>query len=200
MEGSRGEGERRKSFRPGESDYPLTGQLAEFVVKRSGSHSDAVLTEGGREVGELKADGATAFKLTSEGKAWTLDRRVRGEVRPFSISASPADDTSSPVLVIENHVFFHGGKAYYFTGVPEGARPGDQFHGRRHVNRLDAFPFFSLEEIDPETWARLGRHRGVSVGTVEGLGFEGFRVSVADELEDIGLLLAGAAYLLYTSG
>ena len=200
MESSRGEGEGRKSFRPGGSDNPLTGQLTEFVVKRSGTRSGAVLSEGGREVGELEAVGATTFKLTSGGKAWTLDRRVRGEVRPFSISVSPAGDTSSPVLVIGNHVFFHGGKAYYLTGIPEGARPGDQFHGKRHINRLDTFPFSSLEEVDPETWGRLGRHRGVSVGTVEGLGFEGFRVSVADELEDIGLLLAGAAYLLYTSG
>ena len=143
-----------------------------IVVKRLGGPSDAVLFCDGRETGRLAADGSARFKLTSEKNgAWSLDRRIHGEVRPFSMSVTQANGPSVPVLAMRNHIFFHNGKAYFFTGVPEDARPGDQFHGRRHINRLDTFPFSSLEDVDSETWGRLGRHRGVSVGTIEGLGF-----------------------------
>jgi hypothetical protein len=173
----------------------------EFAVKRTGKTSDATIRRGGEEVATLRSSGESRFALESaRGGAWDLNPRVQGEIRPFSMNVTSSEDSGKPVLTIRNHVFFHGGRAYMLTGVPEDVKPADHLLGKRHINRLGQFPFSSLEEIDPETWGRLRMHRGVAVGTIEGLGIEEFRVALSEELQDVGLPLAAASYLLYSTG
>ena len=173
--------------------------MIEYSVRRAGRPSDAVISRGGEEVASLRGERNMTVRLESkEGGSWTLDPRVHGEVRPFSMKATP--EGSGEVLVIRNHVFFHDSKAFMLTSIPEDVHPAEHVLGKRHINRLDRFPFSSLEDIDLETWGRLRRQRGVSVGTIEGLGIEEFRVTLSQELQDIGLQLSAASYLLYSTG
>lgn len=175
--------------------------MLEFNVRGVGKVPDAVVSEGGREEARVSGGEGQSFRLESEdGRSWDLDPRVHGEIRPFSMRVSATGRPGEPVLTIRNHVFFHGGKPYMMTGIPEDVTPADHVLGRRHINRLDTFPFSTLEEIDPETWGRLRRHRGVSVGTFDGLGLKEFRVRLAEELGGIALPLVAASYLLYSTG
>ena len=175
--------------------------MAEYSVRRSGRPSDAVIWQGGAQVATLRGEGGLLFKLQSgPEESWTLDPRVHGEVRPFSMNVTSSGSPGESVLMIRNHVFFHGGTAYMLTAVPEDVRPSEHVFGKRHVNRLDNFPFSRLEDVDLQTWGRLRSHRGTSVGTIDGLGLEEFRVAVSQELQDVGLQLSAASYLLYSTG
>ena len=173
----------------------------EYSVKRSGKPSDAVISQGGKRVATLSGEGDLLFRLESETEgSCTLNPRVQGEVRPFSMRVTASSAPGEPVLTIRNHVFFHDSKAYILTAIPEDVHPAEHALGRRHVNRLDKFPFSRLEDIDLQTWGRLRSQRGVSAGTIDGLGLEEFRVSLSQELQDIGLQLSAASYLLYSTG
>lgn len=173
--------------------------MIEYMVKGGATPPMATITREGREVAKLYADGGTMFLQAESDGRWKMDRRVRGEIRPFSMSVVPPEEPEEPILTIRNHLFYHRGKAYYLTGVPEDVRPAEHLLGKRHVSRLGTFPFSSLDDVDPETWGRLRRHRGVSVGTMESEPGE-YKVTLSVELEEIGLPLAAATYLLYTSG
>ena len=175
--------------------------MIEYSVKRSGKASDAVISRGGQRVATLRGEGGLLVRLESTAKEnWTLDPRVHGEVRPFSMNVTASAAPGKAVLTIRNHVFFHNSKAYILTAVPEDVHPADHVLGKRHVSRLDKFPFSRLEDVDLQTWGRLRSHRGVSVGTMDGLGLEEFHVSLSQELQDIGLQLSAASYLLYSAG
>lgn len=174
--------------------------MSEFELRRRGRSPDAEIRSMGEEVGELKRGEGHVFRLLSrKAGGWELSPRVQGEIRPFSMSVKAIGEAGGDVLTIRNHLFFRKGRAYLIAGIPEEGKPSDHLFGRVHINRLDTFPFASLEEVDLETWGRLRRHRGVSVGTIEGLGETGFRVSLAPELDEVGLPLAAASYLLYSS-
>lgn len=173
----------------------------DFAVKRTGRTSDAVITRNGRTVATLRGEGNQLFRLDSTiEKSWVLDPRVHGEIRPFSMSVTTSSSSGEPALIIRNHVFFHNAKAYVLTAIPQDVHPAEHIFGKRHINRLDKFPFASLEDIDLQTWGRLRMHRGTSVGTLDGLGLDEFRVSLSEELQDIGLELSAASYLLYSTG
>lgn len=172
-----------------------------YAVKREGRTSDAVIRRGGETVAILRGEGRTHFRLESTaGDDWVLDPRVHGEIRPFSMAVTTSGPANEAVLTIRNHVFFHNGKAYILTAVPADVHPAQHTLGKRHVSRLDKFPFTRLEDVDPQTWGRLRLHRGVSVGTIDGLGVDEFRVALSQELQDIGLPLSAASYLLYSTG
>ena len=175
--------------------------MTEYSVRRSGRPSDAVISQGREKVATLHGERGAIFKLESatEG-SWTLDPRVHGEVRPFSMNVTASGAPGKAVLTIRNHVFFHSGKAYMLTAIPEDVNPAEHVFGRRHVNRMDRFPFSSLEDVDLQTWGRLRNNRGISVGTIDGFGPEEFRVALADELQDVGLPLSAASYLFYSTG
>lgn len=171
-----------------------------YTVKRTGGFADAVVTEGGKEVAQIRPKGTGTFELESaDGALWRLDPRVAGEIRPFSLVVTPASGTGTPVLRIQNHVFQHGGRFYMLMGIPEDRHPKDHLIGGRFIIRLDRFPFTNMEDIDRETWGRLRRLRGVSVGEIGGLGLDGHTVELSDELGPIGLQLAAASYLLYST-
>ena len=157
-----------------------------YAVKRTGRTSDAVINQSGKVVATLRGGGGLLFNLeSSAGEGWVLNPRVHGEIRPFSMVVTASRPSDEPVLTIKNHVFFHNGQAYILTGIPEDVHPAEHTLGKRHVSRLDKFPFSRLEDIDLQTWGRLRLHRGVSVGTIDGLGVNEFRVALAVELQDV---------------
>ena len=169
-------------------------------MRREGKVSDASILEGGREVARIAPHGGMAYRMEAPGDgSWDLDPRVSGEVRPFSLEVTAAGDSGSRVLTILNHIFVHAGAFYMFMGVPEHVHPRDHILGQRFIIRLDKFPFSSLEEVDRETWGRLRRLRGVSVAEMRGLGPDGHTVKLSEELRPIGLILAAASYLLYST-
>lgn len=174
--------------------------MAEYIVKHEGREAGATVSKGREVLAELRGTEGHGFELQSVSKErWELSPRVQGEIRPFSMDVR-SGGSGEQVLTIRNHVFFRGQSAYMLTGIPEDVEPSEHVLGTRHINRLDKFPFKSLDEIDPETWGRLRTHRGVSVGTMRGLGVNGFKVNLSEELEKIGLPLSAALYLLYTTG
>ena len=174
-------------------------KLPEYEVTRTGRVSDAAVRADGANVGSIHAKGERVFMLESNRGSWLLDPRVHGEIRPFSMRISGIG-TSAPDLTIRNGVFFHDSRTYMMTGIPEDVHPKEHLLGRRYISRLDNFPFSDLEGIDHETWGRLKRHRGVTVGTMERLRLDKLKVELAGELEDIGLPLSATAYLLYSTG
>ncbi len=170
----------------------------EFVFKGAEGHAAKIFAEG-REVAAIDAGGRAEFHVSSEPFGdWEVELRDDGEIKPFSAEVT-GKGSEVKVLKIRNHLFFHRGVAYLLTGIPEDVRPSDHVLGKRHVSRLDSFPFSKLGEVDRETWGRLRVHRGASVGEIDGSPQE-FRVTLADELSDIGLQLSVALYLLYNSG
>ena len=172
----------------------------EFAVKRTGKSSDAVISSGGKDVASLRGEGNMLFRLESAGDGgWRLDPRVHGEIRPFSMNVTSSGTFGAPVLTIRNHVFRHDGKMYLLNGIPEDVRPAEHILGGRYICRLDKFEFSDLEDIDLETWGRLRMRRGVSVGTVEGFGLGEYKVKLSQELQDIGLPLSAASYLIYAT-
>lgn len=172
----------------------------EYTVRGSGEPSEALIWRADEKVATLRRGQDLLFKLESTAAgSWMLDPRIKGEIRPFSMNVT-ASGEGEAVLTIRNHVFFHDSKAFMLTSIPEDVHPAEHVLGRRHINRLEKFPFSRLEDIDLQTWGRLRRQRGTSVGTLDGVGRDEFRVSLSGELEDIGLQLAAASYLLYTTG
>ena len=174
--------------------------MIEFLVRGGPTPSAATVSSRGLDVASIRREGSNIVLQAESDGSWELDPRVHGEVRPFSMRVVSSADPREPVLTIRNHLFFHRGKAYFLTGIPEDVRPADHLLGKRHVNRLDTFPFSKLDEEDPETWGRLRMHRGTSVGTIEATESGGYMVTLSDELEEVGLPLAAASFLLYTSG
>lgn len=173
--------------------------MASFLVKGSGK-APATVFSGGEEVASIKDQRDGTFSLEAKGNGtWKMNPRVNGELRPFSMTVTPAEGKNESILTVRNHLFFHRNKAYLLTGLPEETLPSEHILGKRHVSRLDTFPFGDLGEVDAETWGRLMLHRGVSVGTMEGTGLEEFRVNLSEELSDIGLALSATTYVLYTT-
>ncbi|HKT22659.1 MAG TPA: hypothetical protein VJR06_08640 [Nitrososphaerales archaeon] len=174
--------------------------MIEYIVRGSAKSPDATVSCQGRDVASIRLEGGSTLLLVDGDGSWKMDPRVQGEIRPFSMCLARPGEPDMPVLSIRNHLFFHRGRAYLLTGIPEDVRPSDHLLGKRHVSRLDTFPFSSLGDVDPETWGRLRKHRGVSVGTIESAEPGTCKVALSEELEEIGLPLAAASYLLYTLG
>lgn len=173
----------------------------EYLVKRAGKPSDARILASGSEVGVLKeAPDHTCTLQAESGGRWTLSRKVHGEIRPFSLEAiEHGSEGAKRTLTIRNHLFVHKGRVYMLANSPAGRPLREYLLGRRYICRLDRFPTAKLAEIDRASWGRVRTFRGVPVGEMDGLGTEGHRVKLAVELEDIGLPLAAACYLLYST-
>jgi hypothetical protein len=187
----------RKSFR--RAKVRVLAPMIEYKVRKSAGPLVATISSRGDEVADIRTGGDRTFLLVKPDGSLKMDPRVH-EVRPFSMRVTPTEGRGEPVLTIRNHLFFNHHKAYFLTGIPEDVRPADHLLGKRHVSRLDTFPFSSLEDVDPETWGRLRRHRGISVGTIEVAESGECTVALSEELGEIGLPLAAASFLLYTAG
>lgn len=173
--------------------------MVEFVIKQARRAAEAVISEGGKEVARIKPGRGREFSLSSSsGRSWTLNPRVHGEIRPFSMTVTSRTGKER-VLTIRKHIFSHGGTFYMLGGIPSDSHRKDHVVGRKHITRMDAFPFSRLDQLDRMAWNQLWRHRGVSVGEIDGLGVRGHKVVLPEELEDVGLPLAAASYLLYSA-
>jgi hypothetical protein len=157
------------------------------------------------KIGTLRHDNDQSFLVeTANEGIFSLDLRVNGRIRPFSIVAYQEQNenrlkTKSVVLRILNNLFFHKGQMYLIRNIREGTFLGNYVFGPRLICKLVNFPFKRQEEIDSETWERLGRYRGIRVGEISGLRSRGHNVTLEAELEDIGIPLSGATYLIYSS-
>jgi hypothetical protein len=189
----------------------LENLAIEYVVKRTGGPSDATIEKNGKTIGDIhRENGFFVVVDRTSGKTFKMTARVDEEVRPFSmiVYETKGDNQETDniinekeVLKIKNNLFWHNGNIYLMNSLPEGELPRDHITGTRFISKLVNFPYNSHQEIDPETWERLGRHRGQQVGELSGLGRTGgHRVKLASELEDIGVPLAAASYLIYSTG
>ena len=171
----------------------------QFVVKRIGSPWEADILEENEKVASLQKEGNLNFvvRLSKDGKTLRLTPKVDGAIRPFSFEVS---EEGAPILKIKNNLFFHNGQIYVLKNVSEGRPMSQHILGSRYISRLVNFPFTKMEDIDPEIRERLNRFRGIEVGELSGFGANGHKVKLSEELEDIGIPLAAASYLMYSSG
>lgn len=196
---------------------------SEFTIKKGPTHWDArIFSKNGEEIAAITKGEGLEFKLISrkDNREWVLTNRVDGQRRRFSFSVSEAEkkeetrmEGRGPVLednvllTIQDNIFMHNGKFYMFANHPEGKSWHDYVNSPvRYISRLDNFPYSSVSEMDENKHHqslryKLKRFRGVSVGEASGLGATpgGHYVKVNDELDDIGLFLAAASYLMYAS-
>lgn len=139
------------------------------------------------------------LKLENGSKRiYRLDPRVDRAISPFSTTIYEGD--GKILLRIKSGVFSYIGKIYLFKSLPEGKSMKGHLSRSKYICRLDNFPYHDVDEIDRETRERLNRYRGVDVGRLSGLGKLGHKVTIDEELREIGLPLAAASYLLYSTG
>jgi hypothetical protein len=174
----------------------------EYIVKRTGAFWEADVLLDKKPVAKLtKGDGIAFLVKGKDGSAFFLDPRVNGKIRPFSMIIYQGERPGGNiVLKIRNNLFSHNGQMYLMKNVPEGRKARDHLLGPKYITRLVNFPFEDPDDVDVHTSERLGRHRGVKVGEMSGLGINGHIVKVDGELDDIGLPLSVASYLIYASG
>jgi hypothetical protein len=151
-----------------------------------------------QQIGELRNVAKGLFRLTDEAKSWLLNRKIDGTLLPFSMLISEERD-SKEILKVKDHLFPYNAYFYMIGGIPESQNPKDHLRGYKYIIRITNFPHTQHEQIDEETLSRLKRHRGVPVGRIHGLGSKGFYLKIEDELKDIGLPLAAATYLMYST-
>jgi hypothetical protein len=186
---------------------PLTSHY--LVKSLDRKRKDAVVFAEGGEVAGIRrsSSGSTYDMVTSDGtKRWVLDPHVDGEVRPFSISirrVAPVVTTGpepDPIeLVVRNNLFRYQGRYYMMSGIPEGRSLGEFLLGKKYICRMDSLAFDDIGRVDQGTWTSLRRFRGTVVGELEGTGPTGHQVSLSGELRPIGLLIAAASYVLYST-
>ena len=142
--------------------------------------------------------------LESEnGYIFRLTPKVDGAIRPFSFEVyeeNSADSERAMILKIKDNLFSHHNEMYIMRGVPEGRPMSKHILGARSICRLVNFPFKTLDEIGHETKTKLTRLRGAEVGEISGYGTKGHKVKLSYELEDIGIPLSAASYLMYSTG
>jgi hypothetical protein len=175
----------------------------EYVI-RSPKPKKANISLNGTQIAKISKEGNLTFELVNErdGHEWIYSSKVHGEFRPFSLSISEIENgnVETEVLTIREHLFRHNGKFYMLTNHPEGKSWNDYLNSPRYISRLDNFPFRDLVEIDHHTRQRIKRFRGAAVGEASGFGTDGHRVKISNELEEIGLLIVVASFVLYSMG
>jgi hypothetical protein len=185
--------------------------VTEYVVRRTGSPWEAEIMKDGEKIGQMYKGNDTNVRVSAiignNTAKFLLTPRIDGKVTPFSIAAYEQEKNLDQkngrekiVFKIKNNVFWHNGRIYLLNSIPEGRLSRDHLSGSRFISRLVNFPFKNHEEIDLETWERLRRYRGIQVGEISGLGITGHKVKLESELEDIGIPLAAASYLIYSTG
>jgi hypothetical protein len=172
------------------------------MIKRTGDPKEADIFQSGQLIARLENGQDRLHALLKvedgSGEVYRLDPKVDGVISPFS--SEIYNQNEKPVLKIRSGCFSHQNKIYLFKSLPEGKSMQHHLNGMKYICRLENFPYHNVDEIDRETWQKLGKHRGVDVGSMSGLGTLGHKVSLRIELADIGLPLSAASYLLYSTG
>jgi hypothetical protein len=198
---------------------------SEFTIRKGPTRWDArIFSKNGEEVAVITKGEGSEFELMSrkDNRKWMLTNKVGDQHRRFSFSVSEAEKKEennigegggeaaredNALLTIQDNIFMHNGKFYMIANHPEGKSWNDYVNSPiRYISRLDNFPYSNVLEMDENKHHQSLRHklkrfRGVPVGEASGLGVapEGHQVKVNDELDDIGLFLAVASYLMFAS-
>lgn len=173
----------------------------EYVVLHTVADRAKVLQDN-EEKGLLRKTGENKvfeFLAKEGGQNLRLTNEVDGALRPFSIVCFSSD--AEVRLKIKDHIFLHS-ERFYSVGLaaPVDASQKDLITGSKFICRLVNFPFSQVEGIDEETKHQMKRHRGIAVGSINGLGADGYHVKLyGEELQDVGLPLTTATYILYTT-
>lgn len=170
-----------------------------YLIKTSPENPrSAAIYFHGRLVGSLKTELNGDSVLSSPDRSrLRITPKVDGEIRPFSLWIE--DENGTEVLEVKYSLFSHNGRMYMVGNVPENVKPGDTLGGPKYISHLLNFPISKTEQIDHEIRSQLRRYRGVLAGEILGIGLNGHEVKLSDELEDIGLPLSAACYLLFTT-
>jgi hypothetical protein len=172
----------------------------EYNIKSESPVSAKILFRG-KVFAHLQKKSHDIFSLeTVAGPVWTLMRRVNGEIRPFSLSIqSTSGSPGEREFKIRDHIFAYGDKMYMLGALPEGRATYPQMRGTKFICRLDGFPFQDPDQVDSETRSRLKRLRGAVVGEFSGIGRKAHSVKIEEELRQIGLQMAAACFVLYST-
>ncbi len=167
------------------------------------TESSARILLGNEEKAKLEKLERASYKLSSGNQNWLLNKKVDGEIRPFSIvcyeNGGKVNSKRTEVLKIKDHLFLYRDYFYMLGGIPVSRPPSQYLAGSKFICRLTNFPYSNHDHIDLETKNRLKRHRGEVVGEIFGLGSKGFHVKLEKELSGIELPLTASAYLIYSS-
>ena len=172
----------------------------EYVVTRTAGRHHAEIARDERIVAQLQeGDNLVSVLTTEDGKKYYFSPRVDGKFHPFSLTVETGNGSGETILKILEHLFAYRGNLYMIGGIPEGKSPRD-LGQMKYICRLVNFPYDDVDQIDAHVREKLGRHRGVDIGELSGLGRHGHKVALDGELEPIGLPLSVACYLLYSTG
>jgi hypothetical protein len=183
-----------------EQSINKTKKGIEYVVTRTGGPHRAEIVQDGRIIAQLQeGDNLDSVLTTEDGKKYYFSPRVDGKIHPFSLTVKTGNNSGETILQILEHLFAYRGNLYIIGGIPEGKSPKD-LGQTKYICRLVNFPYDDVDQVDAHVREKLGRHRGVEVGELSGLGRRGYKVALDGELEPIGLPLSVASYLLYSTG
>jgi len=197
---------------------------SEFTIKKGSTHWDAkIFSKNGEEIAAITKGEGLEFKLISrkDNREWALTNKVDGQHRRFSFSVNvvekkgenrtkgrgPTIEDTNALFTIKDNIFVHNGKFYMLANHPEGKSWHNYVNSPvRYISRLDNFPYSNVSDMEENKHHqnlrhKLKRFRGVPVGEAFGLGVtpDGHQVKVNDELDDIGLFIAAASYLMFAS-
>jgi hypothetical protein len=177
-----------------------TMKKTEFIVTRKDGPRSAEIVQDGKIVAQLEGGKVPHSILnTTDGTTYFFHPSVDGKIQPFSMTVEKNTGSQEIVLKILVHLFAYQQNLYIIGGIPEGKSPRYIWQSK-YICRLVNFPYSDVDQIDPHVREKLGRHRGVEVGELSGLGRRGHKVVLGEELKEIGLPLAAACYLLYSTG
>lgn len=173
---------------------------------RSGGSGITEISIGDEIVGEIKKGEDSTFILsTKSGNRWILSPKIKGEIQPFSMTVEQEVMNKNgytkkvELFIIDHHLFQHNNKFYMINIVPEGMPMRETILGKQYICRLNKPLSSQLSNIKHQDKSKLRWLRGIPVGELDGLGTDGHRVRLSDELEDIGLPLVASCHLMHSS-
>ncbi len=171
-----------------------------YILKKNSLGNSIVYCDN-KEIGEIHETIEMTYVLISnKEEKWILSPKVHGEIRPFSMSVLKSDlvsDKTNEVLVIHSHLFKHKNNFYMINITPEGMPLRETLKGPKYICRLKHSPVSNIEEIDQKSKIRLRWLRGFPVGEIEGIGTNGHKIKLSNELKDIALPLATSCHLMF---
>ena len=186
-----------------------------FVIRKKPGGSDATIFSDKHEVAKIVKNEDFSFKLTrfKDEQEWILTKFVDSKRPPFSYTllnitkTSPnKNDEFNEVFTVREQLFKYNDKFYMLASHPTEKSWTDYINSpTRYICRLDNFPYTNLSDVDHDHYIlrhKIKRLRGTPIGEAAGLAQheDGHRVSLNEEIADIGLFIAAISYLLYASG
>ncbi len=181
-------------------------QFSINYIIRSNKNNISKIFIGEKFVGEITKGKDLTFILTAkEGNRWILAPKIKGEIRPFSMTVKReeinknGDTERVEILTIDDHLFQHKNKFYMINIVPEGIPIKETILGKKYICRLNKPLFSRLTHVDHGAKSKLRWLRGIPVGELDGLGTEGHQLKLSSELEDIAMPLAASCHLMHST-